>query len=292
GNYYKSHLPVVGKMKDETIKDEFAENFLQSFHRAAMGHLLVNMLGEGISAMMSSDSSDYGVGFRVVRGPDWKWENQDGGEGFLGTITEIGGPGLTQPPIKGVNVIWDNGCKNLYRAGLEEKFDLRVYDIASDGTQHESVKCDGCSAETIRGIRWKCSECQNSNLCSQCYSNDKHDVNHQFLRYDSPEPKKIFKVPKRSESQKVQAMGIFPGASVSRGRDWKWGGQDGGEGSVGRVLSLEDTGNSSYRSSASVQWPSGSKNVYRLGHRGNVDLKCTKATPGGFYYRNHMPIFG
>ena len=39
------------------------------------------------------------------------------------------------------------------------------------------------------------------------------------------------KVSKRSASltlnQKVQAMGIFSGARVSRGPDWDWGNQDG-----------------------------------------------------------------
>ena len=27
-------------------------------------------------------------GTRVVRGPDWRWEDQDGGEGSVGTIVE------------------------------------------------------------------------------------------------------------------------------------------------------------------------------------------------------------
>lgn len=30
------------------------------------------------------------VGLRVVRGPDWKWGQQDDGEGHLGTVVEIG----------------------------------------------------------------------------------------------------------------------------------------------------------------------------------------------------------
>lgn len=30
------------------------------------------------------------VGTRVVRGPDWKWGNQDEGEGHVGTVVEIG----------------------------------------------------------------------------------------------------------------------------------------------------------------------------------------------------------
>ena len=35
------------------------------------------------------------------------------------------------------------------------------------------------------------------------------------------------RVPVRSTSRKVESLGIFPGATVVRGRDWKWGNQDG-----------------------------------------------------------------
>jgi len=30
------------------------------------------------------------VGVRVVRGPDWKWGDQDGGEGNAGTVIDTG----------------------------------------------------------------------------------------------------------------------------------------------------------------------------------------------------------
>ena len=36
------------------------------------------------------------LGLRVVRGPDWEWGDQDGGEGFVGTVAgleEGGGAG-------------------------------------------------------------------------------------------------------------------------------------------------------------------------------------------------------
>jgi len=34
-------------------------------------------------------------------------------------------------------------------------------------------------------------------------------------------------VPSRKESRKVEAIGIFPGATVIRGPDWQWADQDG-----------------------------------------------------------------
>ena len=30
------------------------------------------------------------VGSRVVRGPDWQWGDQDGGQGHVGTVVTIG----------------------------------------------------------------------------------------------------------------------------------------------------------------------------------------------------------
>jgi hypothetical protein len=35
------------------------------------------------------------------------------------------------------------------------------------------------------------------------------------------------KVPKRSTSQRMRALGLFPGAVVVRGKDWSYGTQDG-----------------------------------------------------------------
>jgi hypothetical protein len=34
-------------------------------------------------------------------------------------------------------------------------------------------------------------------------------------------------VKKRKVSVKIRAVGLFPGATVQRGKDWQWGDQDG-----------------------------------------------------------------
>lgn len=43
---------------------------------------------------------------------------------------------------------------------------------------------------------------------------------------------------------------------------------------------------------ANVTWACGSINVYRVGHKGKVDLKYVTEAPGGFYYRDHLPVLG
>ena len=67
------------------------------------------------------------LGVRVVRGPDWEWGDQDGGEGFVGTVAglEEGGDQVV--------VQWDMGLKCRYRCGADGKFDLRVLDSGPSG---------------------------------------------------------------------------------------------------------------------------------------------------------------
>lgn len=65
-----------------------------------------------------------GVGSRVVRGPDWKWGKQDGGEGHVGTLRSFESP-------EEVLVVWDNGTAANYRCA--SNFDLRILDNASAG---------------------------------------------------------------------------------------------------------------------------------------------------------------
>ena len=62
------------------------------------------------------------LGLRVVRGRDWEWGDQDGGEGFVGTVV-----GLGESAVE-VIVQWDMGQRCRYRCGKGSKFDIRVLD--------------------------------------------------------------------------------------------------------------------------------------------------------------------
>lgn len=62
-------------------------------------------------------------GARVVRGVDWQWEEQDGGPGRRGKVTEVQDWSAASPR-SAAYVIWDNGAKNLYRVGLKEWYCL------------------------------------------------------------------------------------------------------------------------------------------------------------------------
>lgn len=65
------------------------------------------------------------IGDRVVRGPDWKWSNQDGEKGSVGTVERISTWGGVQG--SGVTVRWDKNQRvNTYRWGAEGCYDLII----------------------------------------------------------------------------------------------------------------------------------------------------------------------
>jgi E3 ubiquitin-protein ligase mind-bomb len=72
-------------------------------------------------------------GARVVRGVDWQWEDQDGGNGRRGKVIEIQ-DWAASSPRSAAYVGWDNGAKNLYRVGYEGMADLKVVNDAKGAT--------------------------------------------------------------------------------------------------------------------------------------------------------------
>lgn len=71
------------------------------------------------------------VGYRVIRGPDWRWGKQDGGEGHVGTVRNF-------ESNQEVVVVWDNGTAANYRcSGI---YDLRILDSSPTGKLSISVE--------------------------------------------------------------------------------------------------------------------------------------------------------
>ncbi|CAH8870153.1 unnamed protein product [Trichobilharzia szidati] len=257
-----------------------------------------------------------GVGCRVVRGPDWKWNKQDGGEGHVGSVKRFDTSGEAI-------VVWDSGIVANYRCGVLG-FDLRVLDSSPTGLRHPGTVCEGCHESPIYGIRWKCVVCLNTDLCSTCYHGDKHSLAHQFLRITAPYKTRVI-VGRRMRQRRIESVGLFPKARVVRGIDWSWNNQDCvlpftssnsasimlGSGSACRTsLNSDDNGSSdpivlptqgritsrkawynwAPRSAATVAWDSGARNVYRVGYGGQVDLKAIRPAKGGAYYVDHLPL--
>ncbi|KAF7996961.1 hypothetical protein HCN44_002607 [Aphidius gifuensis] len=223
-----------------------------------------------------------GVGARVIRGPEWKWGKQDGGEGHVGTVRNFESP-------EEVVVVWDNGTAANYRCS--GAYDLRILDSATTGVKHDGTMCDTCRQQPIFGIRWKCADCANHELCSICYHGDKHHVRHRFYRISTPGSERVLLEPRR-KIKKIAIRGIFPGARVVRGVDWQWEDQDGGNGRRGKVNEIQDWSAASPRSAAYVVWDNGAKNLYRVGFEGMADLKVVNDAKGQTVYRDHLPLLG
>ncbi|XP_073987726.1 E3 ubiquitin-protein ligase HERC2 isoform X1 [Rhodnius prolixus] len=96
----------VGNKEKHVIYEDHSINYKNNVN---------SLSGTDIAALLQ-------IGTRVVRGPDWKWGDQDGpppGEGRV--IGELGEDGW-------IRVQWDNGAANSYRMGKEGKYDLKLAD--------------------------------------------------------------------------------------------------------------------------------------------------------------------
>jgi hypothetical protein len=65
-------------------------------------------------------------GTRVMRGPMWSWEDQDGGEGSFGTVVNAELAEDTGALTGWLRVRWDAGGVNRYRWGANDCYDLVV----------------------------------------------------------------------------------------------------------------------------------------------------------------------
>ncbi len=159
-------------------------------------------------------------GMRVLRGPDWKWNDQD--QNGPGTVTQGSGESSSDDWVR---VRWDHGSSNGYRWGAENCYDLVVIappcpwadpDVikeqraaftassapsssaasspsvpsprtpsSSGPVQHDGVTCDGCRQSPIQGVRYKCAVRADFDLCPACYSSGKEaeKLGSQFFPY-------------------------------------------------------------------------------------------------------------
>ncbi|OQS07914.1 HECT E3 ubiquitin ligase [Thraustotheca clavata] len=63
-----------------------------------------------------------GIGCKVKRGPHWKWRDQDGGEGSIGTVEGVSPWSGVEG--EGMSVRWSNGSLYTYRWGADGNYDL------------------------------------------------------------------------------------------------------------------------------------------------------------------------
>jgi hypothetical protein len=88
-------------------------------------------------------------GAKVVRGKDWVYGNQDGGEGKTGVIIE-------KLPNNWVTVLWEKGSKDGYSIGDHGKYDL-YFENYKDALLQDAMERfpSGCSYIDTSGMRYK-----------------------------------------------------------------------------------------------------------------------------------------
>ena len=90
------------------------------------------MLGDSPKLPAASPEMGVKLGLRVVRGPHWERGNEDGGEGYVGTVVAGGRAEDGRHDV--ATVQWDvGGERRVYRCGAGGKYDLRVIDSAPAG---------------------------------------------------------------------------------------------------------------------------------------------------------------
>ena len=56
--------------------------------------------------------------------------------------------------------------------------------------EHKNIKCEKCLTQPIIGVRYKCSQCDNYNLCEKCEEENNeqsfHDEEHNFIKIRKP----------------------------------------------------------------------------------------------------------
>uniref|UniRef100_A0A915PQB4 E3 ubiquitin-protein ligase n=1 Tax=Setaria digitata TaxID=48799 RepID=A0A915PQB4_9BILA len=82
--------------------------------------LASNVAGRGVRIANIPDAMTCPVGSRVVRGPDWKWDDQ--GSNMEGTVISLIDNGW-------VDVQWDDCTSNSYRFGADGKYDIELKSV-------------------------------------------------------------------------------------------------------------------------------------------------------------------
>jgi hypothetical protein len=56
--------------------------------------------------------------------------------------------------------------------------------------KHIGIVCDGCKENPIVGVRYKCANCNDYDLCEKCEKNSSsiHNPSHVFIKLNAPVP--------------------------------------------------------------------------------------------------------
>ena len=76
------------------------------------------------------------------------------------------------------NIIIEEVCQKVQNSNIPHKKRNKI--------KHNGVSCDNCGMKDIIGVRYKCIQCENYNLCQNCEIKNCHDINHIFIKIKMP----------------------------------------------------------------------------------------------------------
>ncbi|MCJ1390618.1 hypothetical protein MMC18_003479 [Xylographa bjoerkii] len=119
-------------------------------------------------------------------------------------VSRLDGEDNDLPQIQALDVpetVVEEESENSWRGGDESDESKKegqsllnlLYHIAEDqarrdGYVHRGVSCNSCSTQPIRGIRYRCSNCADFDLCETCEAAQIHPKTHVFYKVRVPAP--------------------------------------------------------------------------------------------------------
>jgi hypothetical protein len=218
-------------------------------------------------------------GMRVMRGSSWKWDAQDGGAGHLGTVLED-----QLEPGNWVAVSWDVSHFNLYRNNAETR-DLAVV-IGRNPLFYTGPTKLRHGMLVVRGPTWNGGEVGGGR--EGVLGRVLHDQVDEHIRVQWPTrldgsldgdgdgdtvEKYLWYTLGNMEVVPVCSEKVgFPeelheGMFVVRGKDWKAGLMDGGEGNSGMMIKVEQHADGGQ--ALHIMWASKEKCVHRYDIKSN-----------------------
>ena len=91
----------------------------------------------------------------------------------------------------------DNDASKQGQSLLNLLYRIAEEQARKEGYVHRSVTCNSCNTMPIRGIRYRCANCPDFDLCEQCEAMQIHDKTHLFYKIRIPAP--FFRNPREAQ---------------------------------------------------------------------------------------------
>jgi len=201
-----SVLPLDSRLRDPAGLEGFLETFAQEgfpshavthtilrFNNGALeNHPMRRALRNGEASVAAArtvqDTLQSAANNGTIRSALRELDGEDSGSPASGTLDRL------DTAADGESVqSWHGGDENEDAKREGQSLLSLLYHIAEDqarrdGYVHRGVSCNSCNIQPIRGIRFRCANCMDFDLCEQCEAMQIHPKTHVFYKVRIPAP--------------------------------------------------------------------------------------------------------